>query len=132
CRNCGPRYSSLGSGSKFCALQLPEGKMVFAKMLSFWFCHSIQEHAMFNYRSVARTVLIALAITFLMTGASIGQTIGSPNTVTADPTVPRPNTQPCVVQLFSNFMFADFSPKNFSYTPPANCAGPWAKVVLEA
>jgi peptide N-acetyl-beta-D-glucosaminyl asparaginase amidase A len=59
-------------------------------------------------------------------------TIGSPNTVTADPPVPRPHTTPCTVQLFSNLAFADFSPKTFTYTPPAGCPGPWAKVVLEA
>ncbi len=57
--------------------------------------------------------------------------IGSPNTVTADPPVSRPRTQPCVVQLFSNVRFADFSPKSFSYAPPADCPGPWAKVVFE-
>jgi len=34
------------------------------------------------------------------------------------------------VQLFSNFDFADFSPKFFTYSP--DCAGPWAKVVLNA
>src|ERR1700688_2157268 len=59
-------------------------------------------------------------------------TIGSPNTVTADPPVPRPPTTPCTVQLFSNLQFADFTPKTFSYTPPAACPGPWAKVVLVA
>jgi hypothetical protein len=59
-------------------------------------------------------------------------TVGSSNTATADPTVPRPHTTPCVVQLYSNFQFADFSPKPFSYTPAASCPGPWAKVVLEA
>jgi hypothetical protein len=58
--------------------------------------------------------------------------VGSPNTVTADPPVPRPPTTPCTVQLFSNLQFADFNPKTFSYTPPAGCPGPWAKVVLEA
>lgn len=57
--------------------------------------------------------------------------IGSPNNVTADPPVPRPSTTPCVVQLFSHVTFADFSPKPFTYTPPAACPGPWAKVVLE-
>ncbi len=56
--------------------------------------------------------------------------IGSANTVTADPEVPRPAGQPCTVQLFSNFDFADFNPKFFSYSP--DCAGPWAKVVLNA
>lgn len=56
--------------------------------------------------------------------------VGSANTVTADPKVPRPAGQPCTVQLFSNLDFADFNPKFFSYS--AECAGPWAKVVLNA
>jgi hypothetical protein len=58
--------------------------------------------------------------------------VGSPNTAVADPGVPRPSTTPCTVQLFSNLTFADFTPKPFTYTPPAACPGPWAKVVLEA
>jgi hypothetical protein len=61
-----------------------------------------------------------------------GLQIGSANTATADPPVPRPNTTPCVVNLFTGIAFADFSPKLFSFTPPANCPGPWAKVVLNA
>ena len=56
--------------------------------------------------------------------------IGSENTVTADPPQPHPNTKPCVVQLFSNYTFADFSGKPFSYT--ASCPGPWEKVILQA
>lgn len=59
-----------------------------------------------------------------------GLVIGSANTATADPPVPRPDTTPCVVTLFNNFAFADFSPKPFSFTPA--CPGPWAKVVLNA
>ena len=58
-------------------------------------------------------------------------TIGSSNVATADPPVPRPDTKPCVVPLFSGDTFADFTPKVFAYTPPAACPGPWAKVVLE-
>lgn len=61
-----------------------------------------------------------------------GLVIGSANTATADPPVPRPDTTPCVAQLFSNIAFADFSPKLFTFTPPAGCPGPWAKVVLNA
>jgi len=56
----------------------------------------------------------------------------SKNTVTADPNVTRPATTPCVVQLFSDAQFFDFNVENFNYAPPADCPGPWAKVVLEA
>jgi Peptide N-acetyl-beta-D-glucosaminyl asparaginase amidase A len=58
--------------------------------------------------------------------------IGSANTVTADPNVTRPNTKPCVVQLFSDASFYDFNVEYFGYAPPAECPGPWAKVVLVA
>lgn len=57
--------------------------------------------------------------------------IGSKNESIADPTVARPSTTPCEVSLFDNVMFNDYSPRDFSYTPPADCPGPWAKVVLE-
>src|SRR5439155_15836175 len=59
-------------------------------------------------------------------------TIGSPNTVTADPPVARPRTTPCRTRLFTDVRFADFSPKSFAYAPPSACPGPWQKVVLEA
>ena len=58
--------------------------------------------------------------------------IGSSNPITAAPLVPRPATTPCVVPLFQNLAFADFTPKTFSYTPPSACPGPWAKVVFTA
>ena len=80
------------------------------------------------------------ALTFLTVGLVHAQVviapstpqIGSSNPVTAEPPVPRPNTTPCVVQLFTNLAFADFTPKVFSYTPPSSCPGPWAKVVFTA
>jgi hypothetical protein len=56
--------------------------------------------------------------------------LGSPNTATADPPISHPNTQPCVVTLFSNYEFMNFNPQSFSYTPPVQCPGPWAKVIL--
>jgi hypothetical protein len=58
--------------------------------------------------------------------------IGSSNPITAEPPVPRPHSRPCVVQLFQNVAFADFTPKTFSYAPPSGCHGPWAKVVFTA
>ena len=57
--------------------------------------------------------------------------IGTSFEAAADPTVPRPHTKPCTVTLLSNQVFADFNNKPFAYTPPANCPGPWSKVVFE-
>ncbi|MGC2636824.1 MAG: peptide-N4-asparagine amidase [Acidobacteriaceae bacterium] len=58
--------------------------------------------------------------------------VGSSNPATAEPTVPRPTTRPCVVSLFQNLEFADFNLKSFTYTPPKQCSGPWSKVVFTA
>ncbi len=83
----------------------------------------------------ARTLLpLVLIATVLIpfTSASGQYQIGSGNTVTADPTVTRPSTTPCVVQLFTGAQFFDFNVENFTYAPPSACPGPWAKVILEA
>lgn len=58
--------------------------------------------------------------------------IGSSNTVTADPPVPRPHEEPCIVQLFSDFQFVNFNIQGYQFTPPADCPGPWEKVVFTA
>ncbi|MFZ0816776.1 MAG: peptide-N4-asparagine amidase [Candidatus Sulfotelmatobacter sp.] len=77
--------------------------------------------------------LLLLATIFVPYASASGPYVkGSANTVTADPTVIRPTTTPCVVQLFSGAQFIDFNVENFTYTPPSSCPGPWAKVVLEA
>lgn len=59
-------------------------------------------------------------------------TVGSANNAVADPRIVVPRTTPCVVPLYANLAFNDFSPKLFPYAPPAGCSGPWAKVVLAA
>jgi hypothetical protein len=46
--------------------------------------------------------------------------------------VPRPDGKPCEVALFATREFAGDAPVAFGYSPPANCPGPWAKVVIEA
>jgi hypothetical protein len=58
--------------------------------------------------------------------------VGSSNPITAEPPVTRPRTTPCIVQLFQNLEFADFTPKTYSYSPPQSCAGPWSKVIFTA
>src|SRR6476469_5750475 len=80
------------------------------------------QHALFAFLATAGLAAPLLA----------APTVGSSNTATADPPVSRPATTPCAVQLFSNVTFADFSPKPFTYAPPAACPGPWAQIVLEA
>lgn len=77
-----------------------------------------------------------VAVSFLcanLFAQSTNRQVGTQFTVTADPLVQRPHTPSCVVQLFNNFQFALFSETNqtFSFTPPANCAGPYDKVVLD-
>ncbi len=74
-----------------------------------------------------------LASLLLLSGFAGAQyKIGSGNTATADPPVPRPKTTPCKVQLFKGYKFDNYNPQSFNYAPPAECPGPWAKVILEA
>ena len=81
----------------------------------------------------AFTLAVPLALLLAVAQPAVAQLkIGSGNTAFADPPVPRPHTTPCVVTLYQQLKFADFSPKSFTYTPPAACPGPWAKVILEA
>ena len=82
---------------------------------------------------LATSALAFLLFTGSVQGFAAGQKyqIGSQDTVTADPQVLRPSSTPCKVQLFDNLAFADFNPKSFAYEPPANCPGPWRKIVFE-
>jgi hypothetical protein len=86
-----------------------------------------------------RILPVAALFAFAVTVASQAQVVipgppkvGSSNPVSAEPLVPRPSTTPCVVKLFTNEEFANFSAQTFSYAPPADCHGPWAKVVFTA
>jgi len=81
-------------------------------------------------RTILPLLLTVILVPFVF--ASGPYVIGSSNTVTADPLVPRPSTTPCVVPLFTGASFFDFNVENFSYAPPSGCPGPWAKVVLES
>ena len=77
-------------------------------------------------------VAVFALLTVVWSLANAQLQIGSSNTAVADPTVPHPNTTPCKVVLFQGFRFANFNPQSFPYAPPASCAAPWAKVILEA
>lgn len=83
-----------------------------------------------------RVVVAVLAIALFLATAhgSFAQNptfvIGSSNTVTADPPVPRPQETPCIVPLFSGFQFIGFNIQSFSFTPPPDCPGPWEKIVF--
>jgi hypothetical protein len=79
----------------------------------------------------SKQLLVLLATPILLTCSILAQQVGSPNTTTADPPIPHPNTTPCVVQLFQNDVFQNFNNHTFQFTPPANCPGPWAKVILQ-
>jgi hypothetical protein len=84
---------------------------------------------------IASTVLAAFAAGFARAQVVIAPStpqIGSSNPVSAAPLVPRPTTKPCIVSLITNQAFENFNPVNFSYAPPADCPGPWAKVVFTA
>jgi len=78
-------------------------------------------------------VLSLTGINTLVVAQSIDRQIGTQFEVTADPLVPRPHQQPCVVPLFADYQFAFFSEsvQNFAFTPPSGCSGPWEKIVLE-
>lgn len=59
-------------------------------------------------------------------------TTGTSAVATADPPVQRPHTGHCEVTLLTNQAFADFNNKPFNFVPPADCPGPWAKVIFTA
>jgi hypothetical protein len=88
--------------------------------------------------SLIATLITTLAVLAICPTAVFAQStnrqIGTQFEVTAEPLVPRPQEQPCVVPLFANYQFAFFSEstQTFEFAPPGNCSGPWEKVVFEA
>ncbi|RDS81626.1 peptide-N(4)-(N-acetyl-beta-glucosaminyl)asparagine amidase [Dyella monticola] len=83
------------------------------------------------HHGLAIAGFLLLSLAGVAQGAPDNSPVGSGNVTVADPTVPRPPGQPCVVQLFSNDTFNDYSPRPFNYTPPSGCGTHWSKVVLE-
>lgn len=56
--------------------------------------------------------------------------VGSSNVAVIDPPVAHPDEKPCVVPLYSGATFGADN-VNFTYTPPKNCPGPYATIVLK-
>jgi Peptide N-acetyl-beta-D-glucosaminyl asparaginase amidase A len=77
--------------------------------------------------------LFSLILPSSLIAQSTNRQVGTQFEVTADPVVPRPDEQPCVVPLFAGYTFAHFSDttQTFQFAPPSNCQGPWKKVVFE-
>jgi hypothetical protein len=84
-----------------------------------------------SQRSKFAATLLSLLV-LLSTIAAAQFQIGSGNTAFADPPVPHPNTTPCKVTLFKDYKFNNYNAQTFTYTPPAECPGPWATVILSA
>jgi hypothetical protein len=85
-----------------------------------------------SHLSKFTAMLVALVIVLSTLAAAQYLKIGSGNTAFADPPVPRPKTAPCKVTLYKGYKFDNFNAQSFTYTPPADCPGPWAKVILAA
>jgi hypothetical protein len=85
------------------------------------------------FQGVVVATLFATSLTSTVLAQSSNRQIGTQFEVTADPLVLRPQTKPCIVQLFSDYQFAFFSEtsQTFQFSPPPVCTGPWQKVVLE-
>lgn len=66
-----------------------------------------------------------------MTGVAGSQPM---NPLSVEPRLPRLAQTPCVVELFRDVRIDNSSDaglfREFEYTPPANCPGPWAKIIL--
>jgi hypothetical protein len=80
-------------------------------------------------RNRLRPALLA-ALVFASPAFAVLPPIGSGDVAVADPDIPPPPTEPCVVPLFDQFTFIGFDAQSFDFAPPEDCPGPWQKVVL--
>jgi peptide N-acetyl-beta-D-glucosaminyl asparaginase amidase A len=82
---------------------------------------------------LSKSAVTVVSIVVLFSSFAVAQLqIGSSNTAFAEPPIPHPNTTPCKVTLYSQYKFNNYNSHPFTYTPPADCPGPWAAVILTA
>lgn len=86
---------------------------------------------MSTMRTCLRPALLA-ALAFASPAFAVLPPIGSGDVAVADPDIPPPPAEPCVVTLYDQFTFIGFDAQAFDFAPPADCPGPWQKVVLSA
>ena len=91
---------------------------------------SLRRPCVFLGSALLSLVLCAFSAQSQVVVAPLTPQVGSSNPVTAEPLVSRPPTKPCVVSLLKDAEFANYTPNPITYSPPAACPGPWAKVVL--
>ncbi|HTV87157.1 MAG TPA: peptide-N4-asparagine amidase [Dyella sp.] len=82
---------------------------------------------------------LALGLSSTLAAAQTSPAVGDRGVAIADAPVAQPAGKPCVATLYTDVAFDDHGqatsraarPREWVYTPPAQCAGPWSKVVLE-
>src|SRR5580658_3261418 len=94
-------------------------------------------HSMYTCLARFKTITFAagllalgLAVSPLCSAQSNNLSVGSSLVATADPAIQRPNTRHCEVTLLTDQAFDDFNNKDFDFTPPSSCQGPWSKVIF--
>ncbi len=77
---------------------------------------------------VHTTAFCISALSYPAIGAPLK--VGSGNEAVIEPDVPHPKETPCSVTLVQDAKFTGGG-ATYTYTPPAACPGPWAKVILQ-
>ena len=85
---------------------------------------------MTSYLAQTAALLLAFALAPAYAGkaSEFGADWDDPRT--AAPPIERPNTKNCTVDIVDHG-FKDFEPYQSSIAPPADCPGPWSKIVLD-
>lgn len=77
--------------------------------------------------------MIGVLIAVMELNPALAAEVNYQDPITAAPPISRPDTTSCTVSVMQNHQFANSYSHPFTgtYNPPANCPGPWSKVVLD-